>query len=165
LRKISWGLVIVVVDERLDLGLEIAGQVVVLQQDAVLQGLMPALDLALRLRMTGRAADMVHGVVGQPLGFAAQAFEDDTDLVLGRMMLAGGATDVAHHPLGWQLGGGGGGSRAHLHSPEGYDEPDILRSSTPPLRLKGADAGQSQKTRNHKQKPSKRVIEPACRCD
>ena len=43
--------VIVVLDEGSDLGLEIAGQVVVLEQDAVLQGLVPALDLALGLGM------------------------------------------------------------------------------------------------------------------
>jgi hypothetical protein len=42
-------LVIVVLDEGLDLGFEVAGQEVILQQDAVLQGLMPALDLALGL--------------------------------------------------------------------------------------------------------------------
>ena len=53
---------VVVGDEGLDLGLERAGQVVVLEQDAVLQGLVPALDLALGLRMAGRAADMVDGL-------------------------------------------------------------------------------------------------------
>ena len=41
-------LVVVVLDERLDLGLEVAGQEVVLRQDAVLQGLVPALDLPRR---------------------------------------------------------------------------------------------------------------------
>ncbi len=44
-------LVIVVVDEGFDLGFEIARQEVVFQQDAVLQGLMPALNLTLGLRM------------------------------------------------------------------------------------------------------------------
>ncbi len=44
-------LVIVVGDEGLDPGFEIAWQEVVLQQNAVLQGLMPALDLALCLRV------------------------------------------------------------------------------------------------------------------
>src|SRR5260370_1548514 len=38
--------VIVVGDEGSDLGVEIAGQIVVLQKDAVLERLMPALDLA-----------------------------------------------------------------------------------------------------------------------
>ena len=37
-------LVIVVLDEGFDLGLEVAGQEVVLEQDAVFQGLMPAFD-------------------------------------------------------------------------------------------------------------------------
>src|SRR6266481_6406108 len=45
--------VIVVGDEGGDLGVEIAGQIVVLQKDAVLERLMPALDLAL-----------CHGVIG-----------------------------------------------------------------------------------------------------
>ena len=39
--------VIVVCDEGFDFGFEVAGQVVVLEQDAVLQSLVPALDLAL----------------------------------------------------------------------------------------------------------------------
>ena len=42
-------LVIVVLDERLDLAFEVAGQEVVFQEDAVLQRLVPALDLALGL--------------------------------------------------------------------------------------------------------------------
>src|ERR1700730_2307176 len=44
--------VIVVGDEGLDLGFEIARQVIVLEQDAVLERLMPALDLALGHRVT-----------------------------------------------------------------------------------------------------------------
>lgn len=43
--------VIVVLDEVADVGFEITWQIVVFHQDAVLQGLMPALDLALGLRM------------------------------------------------------------------------------------------------------------------
>ena len=42
--------VIVVIDEAFDLRFEIAGQVVVLEQDPVLQRLMPTLDFALGLR-------------------------------------------------------------------------------------------------------------------
>ncbi len=53
-------LVVVVFDEGLDLGLEVAGQEVVFQQDAVLQGLVPALDLALGLRMHRGAAHVAH---------------------------------------------------------------------------------------------------------
>ena len=40
---------VVVLDEGRDLAFEIAGQVVMLEQDAVLERLMPALDLALGL--------------------------------------------------------------------------------------------------------------------
>ena len=49
-------------DERLDLLLVIAGPEVVFQQDAVLQGLVPALDLALGLRVKRRAANVAHGI-------------------------------------------------------------------------------------------------------
>jgi len=51
---------VVVFDERFDLDLKVAGQEVVLQQDAVLEGLVPALDLALRLGMERSAAQMAH---------------------------------------------------------------------------------------------------------
>jgi len=53
-------LVVVVVDEGFDLSFEVAGQEVVFQENAVLEGLMPALDLALRLGMIRRTAGMLH---------------------------------------------------------------------------------------------------------
>ena len=43
--------VVVVLDEGAELGFEIAGQIIVLEQDPVLQRLVPALDLALGLGM------------------------------------------------------------------------------------------------------------------
>lgn len=52
--------VVVVLDERLDLDLKVAGQEVVFQEDAVLQGLVPALDLALGQRMSRGTAHMAH---------------------------------------------------------------------------------------------------------
>ena len=61
-------LMIVVVDEGFDLGFKITGQEVVFQQDAVLQGLMPSLDLALGLRVIWRAARVLHTFVLQPFG-------------------------------------------------------------------------------------------------
>jgi len=61
-------LVIVMIDEGADLVFEIAGQIVVLQQDAVLQGLMPTLDLALGLRVMGCATDVAHALVLEPFG-------------------------------------------------------------------------------------------------
>ena len=59
-------MVVVVPDEGVDLAFEVAGQVVVLEQDAVLQGLVPALDLALGLGMVRRTTDMIHAVVLEP---------------------------------------------------------------------------------------------------
>ena len=47
--------VVIVLDEGADLPFEISRQVVVVEQDAVLQGLVPALDLSLGLRMIRRA--------------------------------------------------------------------------------------------------------------
>ena len=59
-------LVVVVIDEGVDLGLEIAGQIVVLEQDAVLQCLVPAFNLALGLGMEGSAPDMLDAAVLEP---------------------------------------------------------------------------------------------------
>ena len=57
---------IVVGDEGFDPSLEFAGQIVVLQQDAVLERQVPALDLSLCHRMIGRAADMRHVLFVEP---------------------------------------------------------------------------------------------------
>jgi hypothetical protein len=59
-------LMIVVIDEPADAGFEVTRQVVVFQQDSVLQRLMPAFDLALCLRMVGRAANVPHVLCIQP---------------------------------------------------------------------------------------------------
>ena len=59
---------IIVVDEGLDLSLKIAGQEVVLQQDAVLESLVPSFDLALGLGMHRGTADMAHAIGADPLG-------------------------------------------------------------------------------------------------
>ena len=59
--------VIVVLDEVANVGFEIAGQVVVFQQDAVLQGLMLTLDFALGLRTSVIADQESEGLkVGAP---------------------------------------------------------------------------------------------------
>ena len=63
---------VVVLDEGRDLAFEIAGQVVMLEQDAVLERLMPALDLALGLRMERRSADMLDVPLVQPNGKVAR---------------------------------------------------------------------------------------------
>ena len=61
-------LVVVVIDEGPDLAFEITGYVVVLEQNPVLHGLVPPLDLALGLRVEWRAADMRHFLTFQPFG-------------------------------------------------------------------------------------------------
>ena len=66
-------LVVVVVGEGGDLPLQVARQEVMFEQDAVLHGLMPALDLALGLGMMGRAADMLHALF---LDVIRQVFRD-----------------------------------------------------------------------------------------
>ena len=60
--------IIVVADEGPDLCLQVARQIVIFQKDAVLQGLMPTLDLALGLRMIGSAANVLHIAVVEPFG-------------------------------------------------------------------------------------------------
>ena len=52
--------VVVVVDEGRDLSLEVAGQEIGFQQDAVFESLVPALDFALRHWMIGRTAQMFN---------------------------------------------------------------------------------------------------------
>ena len=56
----------VVGDEVADLLFEIAGQVVVLDQDAVLECLVPAFNLALGLGVQRRPANMAHALVMEP---------------------------------------------------------------------------------------------------
>ena len=63
--------VVVMIDEGADLVFEIAWQIIVLQQNAVLQGLMPTLDLALGLRVIGCATDVAHTLVLEPFGQVA----------------------------------------------------------------------------------------------
>lgn len=58
---------IVVTDEVADLLLEIAGQIVVLEQDAVLERLVPAFDLALGLGIERCTADVIHAMVFEPV--------------------------------------------------------------------------------------------------
>ena len=63
--------VVVVVDEGGNLSFEIAGQEVMFQQDAVFEGLVPALDFALGHRMVGRAAQVFDVAVIEPFGEVA----------------------------------------------------------------------------------------------
>ena len=54
--------VVILLDECLNIGLKCVWQIVIFQQDAVLHGLVPALDLSLRLRVSRRAADMLDAL-------------------------------------------------------------------------------------------------------
>jgi hypothetical protein len=56
-------MVVVVFDEGGDGGFKFPFEEVVFEQDAVLQGLLPSIDLALGLRMHRRAANMLHALV------------------------------------------------------------------------------------------------------
>src|SRR6056297_1552349 len=55
-------LVVVIFDKGADLALEISGQEVMLEQNTVLHGLVPALYLALGLWVVGGAANMIHAL-------------------------------------------------------------------------------------------------------
>ena len=58
---------IVMLDEGRDLGFQVLLEEVVFEQDAVLQRLVPAFDLTLRLRMPRSAMDLSDLVFLQPL--------------------------------------------------------------------------------------------------
>ena len=86
-------LMVVMLDERFDLSFEIAGQEVVFQQYAVLECLVPALDLALCLRMHRCAAHMAHLVGFDVFGkfardVAGTIVAEQPGLVLDRGMIA-----------------------------------------------------------------------------
>ena len=51
---------VIVLDKGVDLGFKIAGVEVVLEQDPVFEGLVPALDFALGLWVGRRASNMAH---------------------------------------------------------------------------------------------------------
>ena len=59
---------VVVVDEGLNLGFEVARQEVMFEQNTVLQGLVPAFDLALCLGVVRCAARVLHAFAVQPFG-------------------------------------------------------------------------------------------------
>jgi hypothetical protein len=57
---------VVVADEVAELSFQIAGQIVVFEQDAVLERLVPTLDLALGLGMVRRAMNLLDLLILQP---------------------------------------------------------------------------------------------------
>jgi hypothetical protein len=107
--------VIVVSDEGRDLGFKIARQVIVLEQDAVLERLMPALDLSLGHRIIRRAADMPHVLAVEPFGQVrrdiaggrlrspfAQGWDQMDAMVIG-IDVSKNRLDVAVRPTGESL--------------------------------------------------------------
>src|ERR1041384_5887793 len=70
---------------------------------------------------------------------AAQSGKYDPDLLLGRELAPGGATDLFDNLLRRFLHRPG--FLPHLRSFNGYDGPEILPSSTQQICLRGADAG------------------------
>ena len=68
LQALVIAVMVIMLDEGFDLHLQVTGQEVVFQQDAVLEGLMPALDLALCLGVIRCPARVRHAVVVKPLG-------------------------------------------------------------------------------------------------
>src|SRR4026208_2549042 len=80
--------VVVVRDECIDLSFEIAGQIIVLEQDAVLERLMPALDFPLRHRMIRRTTRMPQVLPYEPFGQVAGAWilePSTTELYVNRI--------------------------------------------------------------------------------
>lgn len=63
---------VVMLDEVSDGVLRSARQIVVFQQDADLEGLMPPLDLALDLQRIRCPADMINSLIFQPVGQVAR---------------------------------------------------------------------------------------------
>ena len=59
--------IVVMLDEGADLAFKVSRQVIVFQQDAVLERLMPTLDLALGLGMIRRTTNMTHAALLQPV--------------------------------------------------------------------------------------------------
>ena len=64
--------VVVVVDECPDLSFEITGKVIVFQENPVLHGLVPSLDLALGLGVEWCTAHVIHLPIAQPFGQVAR---------------------------------------------------------------------------------------------
>ena len=58
--------VVVVLDEGCDLRFQVPGQIIILQQDAVLEGLVPAFDLTLGLGMIWCPTNVAHALLVRP---------------------------------------------------------------------------------------------------
>lgn len=70
---------------------------------------------------------------------AAEPFQDDVDIVPGRMVLARSTANIAGKFCGWYRRGWSGEVLAYLQSPWGYDEPENFRYSIRQFGSIGAD--------------------------
>ena len=61
-------IVVIVGNESFNLLLQVTRNKVIFKQDAVLEGLMPSLDLTLCLRMIWSPSDMIYAVFIEPIG-------------------------------------------------------------------------------------------------
>jgi hypothetical protein len=101
----------------------------------------PAQDVLARHRDYADAALSRAMSAGcQQIGYSLTAAEG---LVLGGTVLARGAANITHQLFGLHTSGWDGGFLAHLHSPWGYDEPEILRYLNRQFGPIGADTGQA----------------------
>ena len=64
--------VVVMLDEGIDLPFEISGQIIVVEQDAVLEGLVPPFDCPVGLRVIRSAAHMLNALVRDGSGTTAK---------------------------------------------------------------------------------------------
>src|SRR5262249_47147920 len=104
------------------------------------QSLLPGLEKVFRPAIIEVLDDPLAAAQLGDAVLAAQAFQYNADLVFRREVSPRRATDLLHHfcrRFFLQHG-----FLSHLRSLEGYDEPEILPSSTHPICLMSADGGQ-----------------------
>src|SRR5271170_3763382 len=152
--------VVVVGDESANLGFEIAGQEVVFQQDAVLEGLVPALDLALGHRMIGRATQVFDVAGFEPFGQVARNI--DRTVVrqepgsIGRLGLL--------QPAGLQRQVERGGDILGLHRgaklPRTFTTMTMGSAETPASRAHASRSAPRMRARPRKAAPVRRIVSP-----
>ena len=74
-----------------------------------------------------------------------EPFPDNADLVLGGIVLARGAANIAHKLFGSHSGRESGGFLAHSHTPGGDGAPEIINSLNQPFSPIEADEGSQVK--------------------
>src|SRR5262249_14697240 len=106
------------------------------------QSLLPGLEKVFRPAIIEVLDDPLAAAELGDAVLAAQAFQYNADLVFRREVSPRRATDLLHH-FGRRFFLRHG-FLSHLRSLKGYDEPEILPSSTHPICLMSADGGHCQ---------------------